>query len=535
MAKTMRSRIKGWRLIFGVQALVMTNLAASFKPRHGSFQWHHLNANKKGFSNPTTCFSSSSSTQLPSEMYEDANPLRQGRAEFALYRCDNFEECRETVLQDSMQIVYRAAAAEQVILVWQQKPRRVLLVTKPIEYAAELMSEVVRSATILARKYGMTVCVEADVYRRINLLIDEHEHGGGDNEYGTGETVGMGHGYKLLGGGRDLDSAFPPRSSLEVFNPPLSGPHSSSNPESSPDTSPATSTCCSYSGDETTYTDRESASSTASSSFSLESSDSTSDVSEAETPAATADATSSSSSSSPVDLVVTIGGDGLLMHANSIFQGAAPPILSLSGGSLGFLAPFEMDDMEAALARGLQYVGGPRWNPKDSVGSGTMELGMLMSLRMRLSCSITDAPDEFAFNDADDGKKDRATYLSGLESSSTVTDGSVGGLGGTSSVPSRREWTVLNEVVIHRDSSLALTRLEVYVNGAYLTTMQADGVIVATPTGSTAYSMSAAGSMVHPSVPAILLTPICPHSLSCRPMLLPDSAEVIIRNSPEAR
>ena len=65
--------------------------------------------------------------------------------------------------------------------------------------------------------------------------------------------------------------------------------------------------------------------------------------------------------------------------------------------------------------------------------------------------------------------------------------------------------------------------------------MQADGIILATPTGSTAYSMSAGGSMVHPSVPAICFTPICPHTLSFRPILFPDSATIFMRISEESR
>jgi len=65
--------------------------------------------------------------------------------------------------------------------------------------------------------------------------------------------------------------------------------------------------------------------------------------------------------------------------------------------------------------------------------------------------------------------------------------------------------------------------------------VQADGVMLATPTGSTAYSVAAGGSMVHPNVPAILFTPICPHSLSFRPVVLPDYAEVELRIPEDAR
>ena len=85
---------------------------------------------------------------------------------------------------------------------------------------------------------------------------------------------------------------------------------------------------------------------------------------------------------------------------------------------------------------------------------------------------------------------------------------------------------VLNEVVLDRGPSAYMSQLELFVNSNHLTTIQADGVVLSTPTGSTAYSLSAGGSLVHPDVPSILLSPICPHSLSFRPMLLPDSSEI---------
>lgn len=82
---------------------------------------------------------------------------------------------------------------------------------------------------------------------------------------------------------------------------------------------------------------------------------------------------------------------------------------------------------------------------------------------------------------------------------------------------------VLNEFVIQRESA-NMVDLDCYIFNKKITKVIADGIIVATPTGSTAYSASAGGSMVHPAVPAMLFTPICPHSLSFRPMILPDSA-----------
>lgn len=82
---------------------------------------------------------------------------------------------------------------------------------------------------------------------------------------------------------------------------------------------------------------------------------------------------------------------------------------------------------------------------------------------------------------------------------------------------------VLNEVTVDRGESPFLTDITCYCNDKFITTAQGDGIIVATPTGSTAYSLAAGGSMVHPDVPGILLTPICTQSLSFRPIIFPDS------------
>lgn len=87
---------------------------------------------------------------------------------------------------------------------------------------------------------------------------------------------------------------------------------------------------------------------------------------------------------------------------------------------------------------------------------------------------------------------------------------------------------VLNDLVVDRGPSPFVTLLEIFGNEHHMTTVQADGICIATPTGSTAYSLAAGGSLAHPEIPAILITPICPHTLSFRPMLLPDSMDVRI-------
>jgi NAD+ kinase len=94
---------------------------------------------------------------------------------------------------------------------------------------------------------------------------------------------------------------------------------------------------------------------------------------------------------------------------------------------------------------------------------------------------------------------------------------------------------VLNDAVINKAALSRLASCAVYLDNTYLTTYRADGLIVATPTGSTAYSLAAGGPVVHPAVPSIILTPICPFTLTNRPLLIPDTTRVEIRleGSPE--
>lgn len=178
--------------------------------------------------------------------------------------------------------------------------------------------------------------------------------------------------------------------------------------------------------------------------------------------------------SEEVDFVICLGGDGLILHASTLFKTAVPPVISFYMGSLGFLTPFQFEDFQAEVAE-------------------VIEGNCNLSLRMRLTCGI-------------------------------VRDNEI-----------HEEFHVLNEVVVDRGSSPYLSNLDCFCDGKYITTVQADGIIMSTPTGSTAYSMSAGGSMVHPSVPAILFTPICPHSLSFRPIVFPDSARLRIQISEDAR
>nr|KAJ3403502.1 hypothetical protein HK105_004065 [Polyrhizophydium stewartii] len=185
-----------------------------------------------------------------------------------------------------------------------------------------------------------------------------------------------------------------------------------------------------------------------------------------------------SPAASEVDIVVTFGGDGTVLFAAWLFQQKVPPIVPFNLGSLGFLTVFDHAAFKASLLRVLQ----------------SDETGLRMNFRMRFSCTVRRKP-----------RSDGAPALD---------DGAV--------------YNIINDLVVDRGPSPYLSQLELYGNEKHLTTVQADGLVIATPTGSTAYSLSAGGSVVHPDVSAILVTPICPHTLSFRPMILPDTMDVKI-------
>lgn len=182
-----------------------------------------------------------------------------------------------------------------------------------------------------------------------------------------------------------------------------------------------------------------------------------------------------------VDFVACLGGDGVILHASNLFKDAVPPIVSFNLGSLGFLTSHTFDDYRQDLRQVIH-------------GNNTRD-GVYITLRMRLRCEI---------------------FRNGKAMPGKVFD-------------------VLNELVVDRGSNPYLSKIECYERDQLITKVQGDGVIVATPTGSTAYSTAAGGSMVHPNVPCMLFTPICPHSLSFRPVILPDSASLELKIPEDAR
>lgn len=177
------------------------------------------------------------------------------------------------------------------------------------------------------------------------------------------------------------------------------------------------------------------------------------------------------------DFCVTLGGDGTVLRLASLFAGdePLPPVVALAMGSLGFLTPFDAGAAEAVLASVLAAGHG-----------GGEDSAVYCTLRTRKACVVVKA------------------------------DGS----------PASPPRLVLNECLLDRGASPAMVTFDLDVDGAPVTRVEADGVIVASPSGSTAYSLSAGGPMVAPSVPCTLVTPVAPHSLSFRPLVLPEAAVV---------
>lgn len=174
----------------------------------------------------------------------------------------------------------------------------------------------------------------------------------------------------------------------------------------------------------------------------------------------------------PIDLIITLGGDGTVLNGCCQFQQECPPIISFDvGATLGFLTFHPIS----------------KWREVLCCYFGNHNTSLLERNRLAIA------------------------------------------------VNGKSVFTALNEVVIERVPTAPMVLVDVYHDDCFITTIHADGVIVATPTGSTAYSLSAGGCLVHPEVGGILLTPICGHTLSLRPMVLPAATKLTLKISPKSR
>jgi NAD+ kinase len=168
------------------------------------------------------------------------------------------------------------------------------------------------------------------------------------------------------------------------------------------------------------------------------------------------------------DLVVVLGGDGTMLATSRLIGNAEVLVLGVNYGGLGYLTDFRIEEMYTAL---------------EAILEGDFEVDRRVQL------------DAEHFRDGKSLAKGR----------------------------------VLNDIVINKAAIARIIEIEVSLNGLFVNSFRADGLIVATPTGSTAYNLSAGGPIVYPSMNAVVLTPICPFTLTNRPIVVPDSAQIELK------
>src|ERR687890_2187701 len=164
------------------------------------------------------------------------------------------------------------------------------------------------------------------------------------------------------------------------------------------------------------------------------------------------------------DLIVVLGGDGTMIGAARLVGDAETPVHGVNFGTLGYLADFTVEEMLPALELVL-------------AGDYTLDRRLMLSATVER--------------------------------------------GGKRQMHDR----VLNDVVISKSALARIVEIETYIDRKFVNVFRADGLIISTPTGSTAYNLSAGGPVIYPSMGAVAITPICPHTLSNRPLVVPDDAE----------
>ena len=174
---------------------------------------------------------------------------------------------------------------------------------------------------------------------------------------------------------------------------------------------------------------------------------------------------------SSFEMLISIGGDGTILRAATLVRNSGVPILGINAGRLGFLATVQKEN----IAEFLQFVIDKKY---------TLSKRSLLSLE----CS----PENEAFRDIN---------------------------------------FAMNEISVSRKDTTSMITIETYLNNEFLNSYWADGLIVATPTGSTGYSMSCGGPILTPDVNSLVITPIAPHNLNARPLVVPDETEIRLQVS----
>lgn len=168
-----------------------------------------------------------------------------------------------------------------------------------------------------------------------------------------------------------------------------------------------------------------------------------------------------------VDMVFSIGGDGTFLQAVTFVRDTGIPVVGINSGRLGFLADISRHELPAALYE---------------IEKGLFEVKKLTLLELTSPKKLIG---DFNF--------------------------------------------ALNELAVHKQDSSSMITIHVYLNDQFLNSYWADGLIVSTPTGSTAYSLSVGGPIMHPASQSIIITPIAPHNLTVRPLVIPDDMELTLK------
>ncbi len=171
--------------------------------------------------------------------------------------------------------------------------------------------------------------------------------------------------------------------------------------------------------------------------------------------------------SGQVDLAVAVGGDGTMLAAARQLATLDVPVIGINQGRLGFITDIALDNFEHTLA--------PMLRGEFMTEQRHLLHGEVLRANKSVFCAIA-----------------------------------------------------MNDVVVNRGATEGMVEISISVDGKFVAKQRADGLIVATPTGSTAYALSAGGSLLHPSLAGWILVPIAPHNLSNRPIVLPDSGEIVI-------